>query len=267
MEMRLVFWAFARTIRRTFMSLPTSPTTPSATSGPLPEQDGPQVDLLTWLELNLKALLAGVAVVCVVVVGLMVARHNREQAEVAANTALLQLVPPTQGADAATAPKAADLLKLSEDNAGRSAAGRARFLAAGRLYAEGKYAEARTQFEQIERDAPEGLLAGTAALGVAASWDAENKTTDALAAYQRVITSFRDEPAAAHAKLAKARLHEGAGQLKEALALYDELGKSQTSMLALQSAMMARAQLLAAHPELDQPVMATNAVNILAPAK
>lgn len=260
--MRLVFWAFARNIPRTFMSLPTTPT---AAPGPAPEQDGPQVDLLTWLELNRKPLLVGLAVVCVVVVGTMIAKHNRQQAEIAASSALLQLVPPTSAGDAVTAPKAADLLKLAEDQSGYAAATRARFLAAGRLYTEGKYAEARAQFEQVEQAAPEGSLAAGAALGVAAAWDAENKTTEALAAYQRVITSFKDEPAAAHAKLNKARLHEAAGQFKEALGLYDELGRSQNSLFALQSAMMARAQLLTAHPELDKPVVATNAVNVLAP--
>ncbi len=249
------------------MSLPTSPTTPSATPGAAPGQDGPELDLLTWLELNLKPLLVGVAVVCVIVVGVIVVRHNREQAEIAVNTALLQLAPPTRGGDAATAPNPADLLKLAGENPDRPAAGRARFLAAGRLYAEGKYAEARAAFEQVEQEAPEGILASTAALGIAASLDAENKTNDAMAAYQRVITSFKDEPAAAHAKLAKARLHEAAGQFKEALAFYDELGRSQNSMVALQSAMMARSQLLSAHPELDQPVATTNAINVLAPAK
>jgi predicted negative regulator of RcsB-dependent stress response len=247
------------------MSLPTSPTTPSAAPGPAPEQDGPQVDLLTWLELNRKPLLIGVAVVCVVVIGSMVVRHNRQQAEIAANTALLELTPPTRGADAATPPKAADLLKLADDNAGRAAAGRARFLAAGRLYAEGKHAEARAQFEQVEREAPEGFFASTSALGIAASLDAENKSAEAMASYQRVITAFKDEPAAAHAKLAKARLHEAAGQFKEALALYDEIGKGQSSMVALQSAMMARSQLLTAHPELDKPAVLTNAVNVLTP--
>jgi predicted negative regulator of RcsB-dependent stress response len=224
------------------------------------------VDLLTWLELNRNALVLGVAVVAIGVAALLVVRHRQQEAFLEANTRLLQLTPPTRGADAATPPKAADLLAFAAENTGRPAAERARFIAAGRLFAEGKYADARTQFEQIERDSPEGLLASTAALGIASSLDAENKTNEAMAAYQRVITAFKDEPAAVHAKLARARLYEAANQPKEALALYDELGKNQASMFGLQSAMMARAQLLTAHPELDQPLVTTNAVNVLSPA-
>ncbi len=247
------------------MSLPTSPTTPSAAPGPAPDQDGPQVDLLTWLELNRNPLLIGVAIVAIAVIATMVVRQRQRDAALDANTRLLELTPPIRGIDAATPPKPADLLKLADDNAGRPAAERARFLAAGRLYAEAKYAEARTQFEAVERDAPEGLLASTSALGIAATFDAENKTNEAMTAYQRVISSFKDEPAAVHAKLAKARLHEVANQPKEALAIYDELGRNQSSMFGMQSAMMARAQLLSAHPELDKPVVATNSVNVLAP--
>lgn len=224
------------------------------------------MDLLTWLELNRNSLLLGVSVVAIAVIGLMVVRNSQHEARVAANTRLLELAPPTRGADAATPVNPADLLKLADENSGQPAADRARFLAAGRLYAQGKYAEARAQFEAVERDAPEGLLASTAALGIAASLDAENKTNDAMAAYQRVITSFKDEPVAVHAKLSKARLHEAANQPKEALALYDELGKNQSSMFGLQSAMVARAQLLAAHPELDKPLVTTNAVNVVPPA-
>jgi predicted negative regulator of RcsB-dependent stress response len=245
-----------------------SSTTTPATPGPaVPHAAEPEFDLLTWLEINRKPLLIALSALAVGAVVLMVVRHQKRDAEVGADTALLALVPPKAPGDAATPPKAEDLLKLAETHSGTRAAERARLLAAGRLYADGKPAEARAQFEQFERDYPESVFAGTAALGVATALDAENKTNEALAAYQRVIGSFSTEPVAAQARLAKARLHESAGQFPQALAIYDELGRTASgSGMTMQLAAMARAQLLQAHPELDKPAVMTNAVNVAAPA-
>lgn len=242
------------------MSSTTAPKTPNP--APLPEEQGSDFDLLTWFELNRKPILVAVAALIVAGVTMMVVRTQRRAAHENASTELLALRPPTKPGDAATPPAAADLIRLAETHAGTSAAERARLLAAGRLFSEGKYAEARAQFDQLERDFPQTEFASIAALGIASSLDAENKTNEAITAYQRVIGAFATSPAATQAKLAKAGLHVAAGQAQQALAIYDDLMKSQTMSQALQEAAMARARLLAAHPELDKPLIATNAITI-----
>jgi TolA-binding protein len=232
------------------------PTLPAGTSEP-------DFDLITWLEVNKKTLLAVLAALVLATVVTMFVRWQHTNAEAEANRALLAATikeTPGAAADSAT------LLKIADEHAGTRAAERARLLAATQLFAEGKPAEARAQFEKFNADYPDSSLAGTAALGIASSFDAENKSAEAVAAYQRVIGSFGTEPVAAQARLAKALLHEAANQPEQALALYDELAKSPTAGAEAQAAMVARARLLQKHPELDKPAVMTNNVKVAAPA-
>ncbi len=240
---------------------------PSPSSFPtLPEGTSePQFDLLTWLEVNKKLLAGAAAAVVVAVVATMFVRYQREQTEVAADRALLAVT--SSGTSEAAVPSA-KYLEVAAAHSGTRAAERARILAAGRLFAEGKPADARAQFEKFAADFPDSPLAGTAALGIASALDAENKSTDAIAAYQRVIGTYGTESVASQARLAKARLHEAANQPELALALYDDITKSATAASAVQPAMAARAALLQKHPELDKPSTLTNSVKVApAPAK
>ena len=68
-----------------------------------------------------------------------------------------------------------------------SAGARALLLAAGSLFTEGKYPEAKTQFERFTRDYPDSPFMGEALLGIAACLDAQGKTAEALAAYKDLI--------------------------------------------------------------------------------
>lgn len=239
---------------------------PSPSSFPtLPEGTSePQFDLLTWLEVNKKLLAGAAAAVVVAVIATMFVRYQREQTEVAADRALLAVT--SSGTPEAAVPSAK--FEVAAAHSGTRAAERARILAAGRLFAEGKPADARAQFEKFATDFPDSPLAGTAALGIASALDAENKAADAIAAYQRVIGTYGTESVASQARLAKARLHEAANQPELALALYDDITKSATAASAVQPAMAARAALLQKHPELDKPSTLTNSVKVTpAPSK
>ncbi len=243
---------------------------PSPSSFPtLPEGTSePQFDLLTWLEVNKQLLVGAAAAIVVAVIATMFVRYQHEQTEVAADRALLAV---TSSGTPEAAVSSAKFLEVAAAHSGTRAAERARMLAAGRLFTEGKPADARAQFEKFAADFPDSPLAGTAALGIASALDAENKATDAIAAYQRVIGTYGTESIASQARLSKARLHEAANQPELALALYDDITKSATattSSSALQPAMAARAALLQKHPELDKPSTLTNSVKITpAPTK
>lgn len=236
------------------MSLPivsSSPTTP--------ESPGREFDFLTWFEVNKKLILALLGAVVLAVIVLMVLRWKGDQAEAEASRALLAAATPaTPGA----AVSSQAFLQVAEKNPGTHAAERARLLAAGQLFAEGKFADAQTQFEKFVADFAASPLLSTALLGTASALDAQNKKDAALTAYQGVITGYGKDAVATQARLALARLHEEAGQGARALALYDELAKD-SGGLGLQQVMIARARLLQLHPELEQPA-GTNA--FVAPA-
>lgn len=238
-----------------------SPTIPSSIPTPAGPASEPPFDLVTWFELNRGRILIGFGALCAVVVGLMVVRA-RQQAEVKhAATRFLALMPPTGPGQQATPPDPQKLLELSEKFAGTPTAAQARLLAAGQLFAAGKYTEAQTQFARVEEAQPDGPFLSAALLGVAASLDAQNKSSEAVTAYDRVISLFPAEASALQARLAKARLVQGS-QPAQALSLLDEILKNEYAIGYQELASAARARLLAQHPELDLPLVTTNQVRV-----
>lgn len=217
---------------------------------PKPEEQQPSADLtlsvLTWLEENKKTLAIGFAVVSAAAVTLIVQKNIKASAEAEANQALLA----TLGTAAkGGGPSAADLSKLASQHSGTAAAERSEFLAATKLFEDGKYAEAQKAFEAFNQAHADSLLGAAATYGEASALDAQNKTAEAIAAYGRFISAFGSDPLAAQARLSKALIHESLKQYSEAVALYDAAAKDVTSMAA-QEASARKAALLQAHPEL-----------------
>lgn len=215
---------------------------------PEEQQSAPDLTLsvLTWLEENKKTLGIGFAVLSAVVVTLIVQKNLRASAEAEANNALLAAVGsgPRSGG-----PGAAELSSIASRHAGTAGGERSEYLAATKLFEEGKYAEAQKAFEAFNQAHPDSPLGGPATYGVAGALDSQNKTTEAIAAYGRFISGFATDPLVGQARLSKALIHESLKQHREALALYDEAAREATSMAA-QEASSRRAALLQAHPEL-----------------
>lgn len=229
---------------------------------PPPNETGPGFDFLTWFELNRPRIIAGVGVVVVGVLVFLFIRWQHDQSEAAASAALSSVV---NANGTATPPSGTALLAIAEAHAGTKAAERARLLGAGRLYVEGKFGEAQTQFDKFTVDYPDSPLLNTALLGLASSLDSQNKTNEALTAYQRLISTAPNDPIAARARLNKARIHEALNQAAAAVALYDELSRSQTAGELGQEAAVLRARLITVHPEFDSTHALTNAVRVTAP--
>jgi TolA-binding protein len=218
-------------------------------------------DFQAWLEVNKKPLAVAVAVLLALLAVWYVNRWRGEQAELAANHALLQLRPPA-GAPAGTpaAPPAA-FLDLASRYSGTSAGERALLLGAGALFAEGQYAEAEAQFSRFLSQFSGSPMASQAAFGVAASLEAQGKADQALAAYQNVITRYPRAVEVEEARMSTARLYEAQNQPQQALRVYDELirGQAQTAGTPRATEVsVRRQQLLARHPELAPPAAAVS---------
>lgn len=210
---------------------------------------------MTWFEMNRRSIVTVAGLVCVGVVGLTIFRYQQRSQREEGARQLLTLTPPVGPGATPVAPDAAKLLAVSTQFAGTPAAEQAALLAAGRLFADGKYAEAQAQFAQFEQKHSDNVFVGAALLGVAASLEAQGKSAEALAAYDRAITGSRSEGFASQARLAKARLIQTT-QPAQALALLDEVLKGASAFA--EQASIRRSEILQKHPELT-PAPSTNA--------
>lgn len=207
-------------------------------------------ELLAWIEFNRSRVIAGAIAVLAVIVAIYVYAWHREQTELAASRALLALRLSPQNAQNQPAASPADLLKVATEYGSTSAGERALLLAAGSLFADGKYAEAQTEFDRFSREHGGSPLAPIAALGNAASLDALDKVDAALAAYQAVANQYPNDPAAVRARLAMASLHEARSQPDQAYRIYDEISKQPGVGGAVMEAAMRKERLLQKHPGL-----------------
>ena len=220
-------------------------------------------DLLAWFEVN-KAKVATIAVV-LVVIGFAIAttRYMREQKELRASGELLALRPTLTPSTNTPPVPASALAKVAQEYSGTAAAERAKILAAGALYTEGKYAEAEAAFKAFLTEFPNSEWRATAAYGVATAQEAQNKP-EAVASYQSVTTGFARSAVADDAKLALARIHEQKNQPADALRIYNELLTPRTGAPEGETPNRVASQrkdaLLRAHPELT-----TNAVTTIVP--
>jgi predicted negative regulator of RcsB-dependent stress response len=221
--------------------------------------------LLGWLDKNWKQLASGAAVV--IVIGIIVAYFiwRKGENEVAAGTALTTVLTANGAQGAASAPA---LLKVADDHAGTAAGARALLGAAGMMFAEGKAAEAQTQFQRFLSEYSENPLAAEAKLGVAACLESQGKTNEAVTAYKDIVDRQSAGNTALPAKFSLARLYESQGKLEVARDLYRDLAQNPSSLTGSEAAGRL-SEMFRQHPELvpAAPALAplTNAAPATAP--
>jgi tetratricopeptide (TPR) repeat protein len=219
-------------------------------------------DLLAWLEENKKRLIVAAAGLVVVGSGIAVYRYNKAQTELAASQALLALRLPLNAPENTPPPDASSFLKIAQAHPTTTAAQRALLLAAGTLFAEGKYSEARAQFEDFLQRFGNHPLAPAALYGKAASLESDGKTDDALRAYQDVLSRYPQAWLLADTRLAIARIQEAKQQPQLALQMYEEITRTNLMSSVSGEAMTRKARLLEKHPELAKAIApATNQVS------
>ncbi|HEY6169966.1 MAG TPA: tetratricopeptide repeat protein [Verrucomicrobiae bacterium] len=221
------------------------------------------LEWLTWFMENWKRV-AIVAVGAVVLIGgyyLYLYQHEQHEAEASrALTDVRSLA--ERGAGGAPDVKAEDYRRIATAYKGTDAARQASFLAAGAMFAEGRYEEARVAFDKYVHDYPKDPMSGSAALGLAAALESLRKPDEALAAYQNVVSRYPNDAVTAQAKLALGRLYEAKGQPEAAMKIYQEMAKP-TAMSAWSGDFVRRQdELLRRHPELTPKVVPPAATNV-----
>ena len=216
---------------------------------------------LGWLDQNKKRLIYAVTAVAVVSSGWCVYDYLRGQKELQAGGALVSLNKTPEGGGKPVSPAASAYLKVAGDYPGTSSAEHALLLAAGALFTENNFKEAKYKFEEFttkyaERgDSP---LLAAAALGKAACLDGLKDTDKALEAYKQVSSAYPNDAAAAQAMLASAFLYEVKKQPEQALKLYNELAPPEKPNVWTREVDSRREQLLIKNPQLvpaKPPVM------------
>jgi len=178
-----------------------------------------------WFEAHKKQTLWGTG--GLVLVGLVVAfvLYRQDEADVAASEALSNVaLPQMSGASRGDTPDA--YLKVAAAHPGSRAGARALLLAAGGLFVDGKYDEARTQFERFNREYGDSPFKGEALLGIAACLDVQSKTNEAVAAYKNLIDRRPTDYVLPQARFALARLYEAQNKPELARSLFEEVARN-----------------------------------------
>lgn len=227
-----------------------------------------QIEALAWFETHKLHLVYAGAAALAVWLAAFTYKHVRAGKEAEANAALAALSKPADKSGKQAPPAAADYLKVAEQHAGTPAGERALLFAADRLFAEGKFPEAKGRFEKYLAANATSPAAAVALMGVAACQEAAGETDKATATYQQVLSQHGSSPEAHQAKLALGLLHEQKNQGDQALRLYDEVLRAKPATVWRMEAEMRREQLLRKDPKLALGAAAATsaATTLVAPA-
>jgi TolA-binding protein len=203
-----------------------------------------QDQLLTWFEKNKRQVVWGAVALAVIGVAIGIYFWHQDQAESDASKSLSLITAGTQ-------PPATDaLLKFVSENSGSEAARRALLLAAGNLFAEGKFKDAQAQFEHFLRDYRDSSFAPEALLGVAACKEAQGMTNDAVNAYKDIVDHHPNESVTPQAMFSLARLYQAQGKLELARDNYEKVAQMDPNGTIGSQATMELADLFAKNPSL-----------------
>ncbi len=182
--------------------------------------------LLGWFESHKTQVIYGTtaAVAVGVVVGFIAWRSNEK--ETAAGQALSSVMLSQLSAGTSHPDLVKSYLKVNSDYSGAPAAAQALLLAAGNLFTEGKYPEARVQFEKFVSNYGSSPFAAEAQLGAAACLEAEGKADGAIAAYKNLIDHRPGQPVIPQAKFELARLYEAQNKSDLAYNLYENVAST-----------------------------------------
>jgi tetratricopeptide (TPR) repeat protein len=179
-----------------------------------------------WFEANKKQALYGGG--GLLVVGVIVAffLYRQNEQELAASEALSNVSVPQMTGMGPRTDVAQAYLKVAATYPKSGAGARALLLGAGSLFLDGKYADAKTQFERFRREYPDSPFVGEAMLGVAAYLDAQGSSRDAMTAYKDVITRRSGDNVLTQARFALARLYEAQNEPEQARNLFEEVERT-----------------------------------------
>jgi predicted negative regulator of RcsB-dependent stress response len=216
-----------------------------------------------WFEANKKQVLWGGGAVLVVgvIVAFFLYRQNEE--EVTASQALSKVSVPHLTGAGAQGDTAEAYLKVAAEYPKTHASARAVLLAAGALFVEGKYAEAKTQFERFRREHRDSPFVAEAQLGIAACLDAQGKAREAIAAYKDLIDNHPGEVVLPQARFALACLYEAQNEPELARTLFTEVESGDRYGALGPEAGMRLEELKSRYPRLATPATPTTNSTLL----
>ncbi len=182
--------------------------------------------LWAWFEANKKPAIVGTVVVLVAALIISFVLYRRNATEVAASHALSKVFVTTLSADGSTGTTADAYLKVASTYPKSAAAAQALLQAGGILFAEGKYPEAKAQFERFRREHASSPFLGQALLGIASCLNAQGQSREAMTAYKELIERRPGDSTLSHARFALARLHEAQNEPEKARNLYEEVERT-----------------------------------------
>jgi TolA-binding protein len=179
-----------------------------------------------WFEANKKPALLGMG--AIIVVGAIVSFYFYQQdqtdqaaAEALSAVAVAQLTGTRSAQEAAPA-----LLKVAADYPKTTSAARALLLAAGTMFTEGKYTEAKGLFDRFTREYSDNPLMSEALLGSASCLDAMGKTNEALVAYGDLVRQHPGDNVISQARFAMGRLYEAQKDPDKARTQFEEVARA-----------------------------------------
>lgn len=207
--------------------------------------------LWTWFMMHRRGVVGGavVAVVAGVIIGFVFWRQDQKQVQ--ANSALSNIASEMMSATGQV-DVAQRLVQVSTRYPNTAAARRALLLAAGQYYDQGKYDQARKQFDRYLREYPDGAFADQARLGIAACYDAVGKTKDAITAYTDIVQHYPSGNVAPLARLSLAGLYVRQGKWDQARDLYTDLTRNSYGSISAEAAVHLE-DLNFRHPRIVQP--------------
>jgi tetratricopeptide (TPR) repeat protein len=176
-----------------------------------------------WLETNRKQALWGASLL--VVFGLVAAFFFWQQGEkeITAGEELSNAALPALTAPGPRQGLSGAYLKVAATYPKSSAGARALLLAAGNLFTEGKYDQAKAEFEKFTREHRDSPFLADGLLGIAACLDAQGKTNEAITAYKELIDRHSTAIVLPQAKFALANLYEAQGKVEQARTLFEDV--------------------------------------------
>ncbi len=183
--------------------------------------------VLAWAVKHRQKLLIGLAVLAAAVLATSLYLWQKHRTEENASAELSRLRPQLTAEGAITPVPAANYLLIAERYPKTAAGLRARLLAAGALFAEGRFAEAKAQFDKFIRDYPRSQFREDALYGSATCLTAQGKPGEAAAIYKEIIARSTSSPVALRAKLALGRIYAAQNKLDEARRLFEEVARTE----------------------------------------
>jgi predicted negative regulator of RcsB-dependent stress response len=221
-------------------------------------------NFLAWVNDNKKPLIGAVIVFAAAGTAFALYNWNKSENEKAANQALFSLPSPVAANKQNDQIDVEKFVKVATDHKGTSAAERAALIAAAGSFGKGQFAPAKSQFEAVLSNNPDGPFAAESLYGVAASLEGSGDLNGAVAKYQELTTRFAGDSVATQAKLSLGRIYEVQNKPAEALQTYELLASAANQSFWSQEASERREAILLKHPELVKTnPLPTSAVNPL----